>query len=172
MKLNQFISIFLLVSFMTNSCANAQQNNGDIEQDIVIDREINVTVPNWDEPENIKDDRNTLMVYVDAKNQVFIEGSLADTANIPSIIYDFLINPKAQPGLAESPSAALIVLKNDKGTRYGFYLNVYNSIKKVYVDLWEVEAAKMNKPFNELNYAQQKAIKEKYPFNVLETLPQ
>ena len=50
---------------------------------------------------------------------------------------EFISNPLKRDDLSESPKKAVISLKNDRGTNYETYLEVYNELKAAYNELWD-----------------------------------
>lgn len=83
------------------------------------------------------------------------------------------MNPNKNPELAESPNSAIISLKNDRGTNYETYLDVYNELKAAYNELWDEEAmATLGKHYSEdLPKEDRDKIKSKIPFVISEAEP-
>ena len=52
------------------------------------------------------------------------------------------MNPLKREDLAEKPTKAIISLKNDRGTNYETYLEVYNELKAAYREIWDAEGQK------------------------------
>lgn len=72
----------------------------------------------------------------------------------------FIANPDKREDMSEDPRKAIISIKNDRGTRYQIYLEVYNELKAAYNELWEESAmAKFGKNLSELTNVQQKKLK-------------
>lgn len=86
---------------------------------------------------------------------------------------DFISNPTRREDYAERPSRAIISLKNDRGTNYKTYLEVYNELKAAYSELWnELSLQKFGVPYSEdMPLAQRKAIKDEIPFVISEAEP-
>jgi hypothetical protein len=60
-----------------------------------------------------------------------------------------------------------IELKNEKGTSYGFYFKVNNSINEVYDDLLNKKAVELfKKPYKSLSTSERKTINDFYPKNL------
>ena len=68
---------------------------------------------------------------------------------------------------------ALISLKNDRGTKYEVYVNVYNEITAAYNELWdEVSMKDYGVPYSdELDVAKRKAIRAQIPKTLSEAEP-
>jgi hypothetical protein len=75
--------------------------------------------------------------------------------------------------LSEAPNKAIISLKNDRGTNYRTYLEVYNELKGAYYELWdELSRKKFGIPYSDdMPIAQQKVIKDEIPFVISEAEP-
>jgi len=143
---------------------------------IDVDKGITVKLPPWsDEEPDIQKlkTRNVFSVLVNAQNQLLVRGELASVKNLRERTKEFISNPMHRSDLAEKPSAAIISLKNDRGTNYKTYVGVYNELKAAYDELWNEESLKMyNTPYSEdLPLASRKAIKKKIPFVISEAEP-
>ena len=84
----------------------------------------------------------------------------------------FISNPQKLENMSVSPKDAIISLRNDRGTKYGTYLEVYNELKAAYNELWEEAAmAKFGKNLDELPPSKQKEIKDEIPLILSEAEP-
>ena len=73
---------------------------------------------------------------------------------------------------AEAPTKAIISLKNDRGTEYATYLEVYNELKAAYNELREEAAKKKyNKSFDFITPDQQSEIRNMIPLVISEAEP-
>lgn len=143
---------------------------------IDVERGITVKLPEWSEepPEDIKlKKRNIFSVLVNASDQLLVRGELADVDDLRRRAKEFIMNPYNDPELAEAPNSAIISLKNDRGTSYGTYINVYNELKAAYNELWDEESMRMNHVHysEDLPDDQKKLIKKKIPFVISEAEP-
>ena len=69
-------------------------------------------------------------------------------------------------------SKGVISLQNDRGTKYGKYIEVQNAIVKAITDLRNQLALQaFGKPYDKLPEDKQKLIKEVYPFSISEAQP-
>ena len=67
---------------------------------------------------------------------------------------------------------AIISIKNDRGTKYETYLNVYNEIKGAYNELRDEEAKrKYNKAYEFCSKEQRKTIRNTIPLVISEAEP-
>lgn len=143
---------------------------------IDIDKGITVKLPPWseDEPESLKlNKRNVFSVLVNAQDQLLVRGEIADIDELRERAKEFIANPLKREDLSTDPKNAIISLRNDRGTSYGRYLEVYNELKASYNELWDEECQRMyGIPYSEeLPVAYRKAIKEKIPFVLSEAEP-
>lgn len=143
---------------------------------IVEDKGITVKLPPWseEEPDITKlKERNVYAVLVNAQNQLLVRGEITSIDDLRKNAKEFIANPTQRPDLAEKPTKAIISLKNDRGTEYKTYLQVYNELKGAYNELWdELCKRKYGIPYSDdLPYAYRKAIKSEIPFVLSEAEP-
>jgi biopolymer transport protein ExbD len=143
---------------------------------IAEDRGILVKLPPWSDipPETQKlKQRNVYSVLVNAQNQLLVRGEVMRLDDLRQNAKEFIANPNGREDYAEKPSRAIISLKNDRGTNYRTYLEVYNELKAAYSELWnELSMRKFNVPYSEdMPIAQRKAIKDEIPFVISEAEP-
>lgn len=142
---------------------------------IVEDKGILVKLPVWseEEPEITKmNSRNVYSVLVNAQNQLLVRGEPMEIPNLKDNAKEFISNPNNKEDFAESPQKAIISLKNDRGTNYKTYLEVYNELKAAYTELRNESAGKkFGKPFDDLNSTQQAEIRLMIPLIISEAEP-
>ena len=143
---------------------------------IDVERGITVRLPEWSDepPEELElKQRNVFQVLVNAQNQLLVENKLAKVEDLRDMAKEFIMNPSGNPELSEAPNAAIISLKNDRGTNYKTYIEVYNELKAAYNELWDEEAqATLGKSYSDdLPKAQRDKIKAKIPFVLSEAEP-
>jgi biopolymer transport protein ExbD len=143
---------------------------------IAEDKGIRVKLPPWSEEEpditQLKK-RNVYSVLVNAQNQLLVRGEPMNIRNLRENAKEFISNPYQKEDLAEKPTRAIISLKNDRGTNYMTYLDVYNELKAAYDELWDELSMKMyNIHYSEdLDIAKKKAIKKQIPMVLSEAEP-
>ena len=106
---------------------------------IDIDKGITVKLPPWSNEEvdpTKLNKRNVFSVLVNADNQLLVRGELAEVEELRERTKEFIVNPEKREDLAEKPTKAIISLKNDRGTSYETYIQVYNELKAAYNELW------------------------------------
>jgi len=142
---------------------------------IAEDKGILVKLPPWseDEPDITKlKTRNVYSVLVNANNQLLVRGEEKQLKNLKENTIEFITNPKRVEDLAESPTKAIISLKNDRGTNYKTYLEVYNELRAAYNEIWEAQAQKRySKAYEDLPIAYKKAIRGDFPLVISEAEP-
>ena len=143
---------------------------------IVEDKGITVKLPPWseEEPDITKlKTRNVYSVLVNAQNQLLVRGEPMRIEFLKDNAKEFIANPLKKENLAEKPTKAIISLKNDRGTNYKTYLEVYNELKAAYNELWdELCQKKYGKPYSEeLPTALRKEIRSEIPFVLSEAEP-
>ena len=142
---------------------------------IVEDKGVLVKLPPWseDEPDIQKlKTRNVYSVLVNAQNQLLVRGEQMRIQELKDNAKIFIKNPERRDDMAEHPTKAIISLKNDRGTKYGTYLEVYNELKAAYNELRNEEAIKrFGKDFEFLDRDEQKAIRADIPLVISEAEP-
>lgn len=142
---------------------------------IAEDKGVLVKLPQWSEeppPEMKLNTRNVYSVLVNAQNQLLVRGELMDISTLKNNTKIFIANPQKLENMAEAPTKAIISIKNDRGTKYQTYLEVYNELKSAYNELWEESAmTKFGKNLEELTNAQQKEIRDAIPLVISEAEP-
>lgn len=142
---------------------------------IVEDKGILVKLPPWsDEPPDIAKlkTRNVYSVLVNADNQLLVRGDFMQIDDLKEKTKEFIANPTRREDLSESPKKAIISLKNDRGTNYKTYLEVYNELRAAYNELWEAESLKRhNRSYEELPNALKRSIREDIPLIISEAEP-
>ena len=142
---------------------------------IDVDKGVLVKLPPWsdEEPDITKlKKRNVYSVLVNAQNQLLVRGEPTLISNLRENTKEFIKNPSRREDLSESPRKAIISLKNDRGTNYETYLEVYNELQAAYNELRNEEALKrFGKPYKELGKDQRKEIRTDIPLILSEAEP-
>jgi biopolymer transport protein ExbD len=142
---------------------------------IAEDKGVLVKLPPWSNeppPELQLKKRNVYSVLVNANNQLLVRGELTDIEGLRDNAKEFIMNPNKRSDMAEKPTKAIISLKNDRGTKYDTYLQVWNELKGAYNELREDEAQKrFNKGYEFLERAQKKEINADIPLVISEAEP-
>ncbi len=142
---------------------------------IAEDKGVLVKLPQWSDeppPELKLNTRNVYSVLVNAQNQLLVRGDVMDIKDLKNNAKIFIANPQKEENMAESPKNAIISIKNDRGTKYQTYLEVYNELKSAYNELWEESAmAKFGKNLDQLSNAQQQEIRNEIPLVLSEAEP-
>ena len=142
---------------------------------IVEDKGILVKLPPWseEEPDIAKlKSRNVYSVLVNAQNQLLVRGEIMKIRYLKEKTKEFISNPYRREDLAENPKKAIISLKNDRGTNYKTYLEVYNELQAAYNELWEEESLKRYATsYERLPTANKRAIRGDIPLIISEAEP-
>lgn len=139
------------------------------------DRGILVKLPPWsnEPPPDMKlNSRNVWSVLVNANNELLVRGEPLDINQLRQKTKDFIANPRKEDDKADSPSKAIVSLKNDRGTKYKTYLEVYNELQAAYNELWNESAGrKFGKDYEFLTTAQKREIRDEIPLVLSEAEP-
>ena len=142
---------------------------------IDVDKGVLVKLPPWSEedPEPLTlNKRNVFSVLVNADNALLVRGEPSDVGDLRERAKEFIRNPQNKSDLAERPDKAIISLRNDRGTEYSTYLEVYNELKAAYRELREDESQKKyNKSYEFLPRDKKKEINAIIPLVLSEAEP-
>jgi len=142
---------------------------------IDVDKGITVKLPPWseEEPDPLElKTRNVFSVMVNANNDLLVRGEAVRVADLKDKTKEFIVNPTRREDLSESPTKAIISLKNDRGTEYQSYIQVYNELKAAYNEIWEEQAQAMfQKKYDDLDIDSKKEIRKKIPLVISEAEP-
>lgn len=86
--------------------------------------------------------RNTMIVLINAKDYLLVNGEYANVKELRSRAKEFLNNNGRNPNMSINPKEAIISLQNDRGTSYGLYIKVQNELKAAYRELRDEYALK------------------------------
>lgn len=156
------IAFLLLIFFLVTTTMNSEKG-------------IAVKLPPWSDvevdPLKLKT-RNVYSVLVNYNNQLLVRGEPMEITSLRENVKEFILNPSKLKGYAEDPKKAIVSLKNDRGTSYETYLQVYNELKGGYNELWDDLAEKdYNKKYNDLDNAAKKEIQKVIPLVISEAEP-
>jgi biopolymer transport protein ExbD len=122
--------------------------------------------------------REVLEVLVNANDQLLVEGSLMQIDRLRQKTVDHLTNEGRDPNLASTSTKAIVSLKNDRGTSYDMYVQVYNELTAAYNTVRDdYSMAKFGKPYSKLDPQFEpdkdkiKEVKAKYPKKLSEAEP-
>lgn len=142
---------------------------------IAEDKGVLVKLPPWSDeppPELTINTRNVYSVLVNAQNQLLVRKEPMEISKLKEHTKEFILNPNKRADLSEDPTKALVSLKNDRGTKYETYLEVYNELKAAYNEIWEEQAMKrFGSKYEDLNKTQRDEISKLYPLVISEAEP-
>ena len=138
------------------------------------DKGITVKLPPYEEepPKHLPPPKNVLMVKVNSKGELMVEGMPMDVSQLRKSTKEFIMNPHQLPDMPSKPTKALVSLQNDRSTKYETYIKVYNELKGAYNELWNEQAQKLyNSVFNQLAVESQRSIRATIPLVISEAEP-
>jgi len=143
---------------------------------IDVDKGITVKLPPWSDeppPEMKLNSRNVYSVLVNANDQLLVRGEPMEPRNLRENTKIFIANPEGLKNMAEKPSKAIISLKNDRGTSYKAYIQVYNELKAAYRELWDIKAEELygEKYENLKTIDQKREVRNAFPLVISEAEP-
>jgi biopolymer transport protein ExbD len=121
-----------------------------------------------------QNDRNVLEVLVNSGDQLLVERKPLRIDQLTELTKRHIQNEGRLPNFSDSSQAAIISLKNDRGTSLARYVEVYNELIRAYNEARE-EYAKKNfgRSFKDLPKKGDKSteVKKKYPMKISEAEP-
>lgn len=138
------------------------------------DKGIKVKLPYYydDVPPMTITERNVFKIFINAKDELLVEGKNEDLKNLKERTKEFILNPSGDANLSESPVRAIVALQNDRATTYEVYLGVYNELRAAYNEIWnEVANTRYRKNFEDLDFEIQKKIRNDFPLIISESEP-
>ncbi len=120
-------------------------------------------------PEEGLEERNKLILHINSSNTILNEGKPIEVNELKNFAKWFIMNPLKKDDLPYSRAKAAIILIPAGNTSYGFYISVYNEVKRAYSELWEEEAnLQFAKPYIELSENEKLKVQAIIPFRIYE----
>jgi biopolymer transport protein ExbD len=119
-----------------------------VTTEMATDQGIPVLLPPWSDeppPPVEQNDRNTLQVLINSRNQLLVEEELFRVEQLRDYTKRFILNNGRDPEMSDSPQKAIISFKGDVGTSYDMYISVYNELRGAYNDLRNEETSKLTR---------------------------
>ena len=98
--------------------------------------------PNTPPPTSTQNNRNVLEVLVNSRDYLLVEQNIMNIENLTELTKQHLTNEGKRDDLAESSVKAIVSLKNDRGTSYKRYVEVYNELMRAYREVRDEYAGK------------------------------
>ena len=93
--------------------------------------------PNQPPPEVKLNDRNIFKVLINSEDRLLVEDEpLEDPSELRDMVKEFVRNPNNDPTLSESPSDAIVSLKNNRGTSYEMFITVLDELQGAYYEIY------------------------------------
>jgi biopolymer transport protein ExbD len=120
--------------------------------------------------------REVLEVLVNSADQLLVEGSILTIDKLRQKTMDHLTNEGRNPTLSSTSTKAIVSLKNDRGTSYDMYVQVYNELTAAYNNVRdEYSMQKYGVIYSKLDPTRDedkiKEVKKKYPKKLSEAEP-
>jgi biopolymer transport protein ExbD len=120
--------------------------------------------------------REVLEVLVNSADQLLVEGSVLTIDKLRQKAMDHLTNEGRNPTLSSTSTKAIVSLKNDRGTSYDMYVQVYNELTAAYNNVRDdYSMQKYGVIYSKLDPTRDedkiKEVKKKYPKKLSEAEP-
>ncbi len=82
-------------------------------------------------------ERNHFKIHINSNNNFLIEDEPRE--NLDDLIEEvkaFVMNPTKQPHLADSPQEAIVSIKTQRGTDYGYFIKALDNVKEAYYQMY------------------------------------
>ena len=149
-----------------------------VTTEVAGERGIFVRLPAYDPdpPSTTISGRNTFTVLVNGVDAPLVEGEPATLAGLRQRVRAFVANPTDDPELASCPRKAVVSLRNDRATTYGYgaYLAVYAELQGAYRDLRDAavrERYGLGYASEHLGDAERVAVRGEFPMVISEAEP-
>ena len=76
--------------------------------------------------------KNIFKVLVNSNDDLLVEDNPMEVANIREECKEFLKNRGKNPKSSDSPKAAIVSIKTDRGTSYDAYIEILDEVKRAY----------------------------------------
>jgi len=124
-------------------------------------------------PDSKQKQREVLEVLVNSADQLLVEKEIMTVDKLREKTKKHLTNEGKDPTLSTTSTKAIVSLKNDRGTSYDMYVQVYNELTAAYNEVrdeysmskYGVEYAKLRKE------SEIEDVKKKYPKKLSEAEP-
>lgn len=145
---------------------------------IQTDTGVNTTLPPWN-PNKMKPEdypkierRNLFDISINSLDKIIIRNEPKEYTEIKDLLIQFATNFGKSEVYSERPEVVVVSIKNDNGTSYNAYLNVYNEIKAAYNTIWDAESDKSyGKKFADLTKDERDSVFAKFPLVISEAEP-
>lgn len=130
--------------------------------------------PNVPPPVVEQNDRNVLEVLVNSADQLLVERKPLRLEALTDLTKKHIQNEGRLPNFSDSSQAAVVSLKNDRGTSVERYVQVYNELIRAYNEARdEYSRSKYGRSYADLpdKSDEQTAVKKKYPMKISEAEP-
>ncbi|NNE34573.1 MAG: biopolymer transporter ExbD [Rhodothermales bacterium] len=113
-------------------------------------------------------ERNMLKILVNEVGQLLMEDRPASTEQVKEEVKKHVLNMGADPNYSDSPTKALISIKNARETPYRSYIAVLDRTWMAYFEIWDGEARKLGYPdyktyVDALGESRENEIRERFP---------
>ncbi len=146
-----------------------------VTTEIAIDEGILIILPAYTEeppPPVESNDRNTLTVNLNSRDQLLVEEELMEVGQLRDLTKRFITNNGADPSMSDNAQEAIVSFKGDRGTSYDAYISVYNELRGAYNDLRNESASRrFGKTYNDLDSTNKEEIKDEFPMRISEAEP-
>lgn len=99
-------------------------------------------------------EHNLFKVYVNSADRLLVEGEpLQDVYEIRDMVKEHVLNDGRNPEMSDSPKAAVISFKTDRGTSYDMYIVVLNELQGAYYEMYGERVGKTAAEWREITGA-------------------
>ncbi|MCQ2127955.1 MAG: biopolymer transporter ExbD [Bacteroidaceae bacterium] len=119
--------------------------------------------------EKVVDRRNVFEIDLTADGKIIHNDEEVEADKLCAMMKEFIVNPKHDETLSESPAKHIILINADDNSKYESYFAVENQIVNAYKQLRnEASRKRFGKPYDALNDRQLQVIDEAIPQRVSE----
>ena len=128
--------------------------------------------------------RNTMLVFVDANDNLMVQMELITLAQLKDKTKEFILNPNNDPEMPEKEvinidligdyevGKGIVSLQNDRATSYDMYIKVQNELVRAFNEIRDdVSISYFGKNFADLSEEEREAVQEAVPMRISEAEP-
>lgn len=94
--------------------------------------------PKPEDPSQVEvHDRNLFKIQINSENKYLVNGSVRpDLTGVKAEVMAFVMNNGRDPGLSDNPEKAVVSIKTNRGTDYGYFIAALDEVKDGYYEIY------------------------------------
>ena len=121
---------------------------------IATDKGLQIRLPPavLDQPILPKHEHNIFKIQINSQGDLMVEkNELKDPADLHDMVIEFVSNNRVNPNLSDSPKAAVVSIKTDRGTEYKTFISVLDQVQGAYYSMRATKVGLSSQQFRNLD---------------------